>query len=98
MFLIVTRNFPPEIGGIQSLMGGLSENLLNHGPVKVFAYECPNSNLHDSKSAMNIERIKGIKLFRKYRKANVVNNFINENYNIRTVSYTHLTLPTNREV
>jgi len=43
MFLIVTRNFPPEVGGIQMLMGGLSENLLNHGPVKVFAYEHPNS-------------------------------------------------------
>ena len=31
MFLIVTRNFPPDIGGIQSLMGGLSESLLNIG-------------------------------------------------------------------
>ena len=89
MFLIVTRNFPPEIGGIQVLMGGLSENLLNHGPVKVFAYECPNSSLYDSKSAMNIERIKGIKLFRKYRKANVVNNFINENHNIRALFTDH---------
>ena len=39
MFLIVTRNFPPDVGGIQTLMGGLSESLLNHGPVKVFAYE-----------------------------------------------------------
>ena len=35
MFLIVTRNFPPEVGGMQILMGGLSENLLAHGPVKV---------------------------------------------------------------
>ena len=38
MFLIVTRNFPPDIGGMQVLMGGLTENLLNHGPVKVFTY------------------------------------------------------------
>ena len=37
MFVVVTRNFPPEIGGMQSLMGGLSEGLLEHGPVKVFA-------------------------------------------------------------
>ena len=35
MFLIVTRNFPPDIGGMQVLMGGLSEILINHGPVKV---------------------------------------------------------------
>ena len=39
MFLVVTRNFPPDIGGMQSLMGGLSESLLDHGPVKVFTYE-----------------------------------------------------------
>ena len=41
MFLIITRNFPPDVGGIQMLMGGLSENLLDHGPVKVFADEYP---------------------------------------------------------
>ena len=89
MFLVVARNFPPDIGGTQTLMGGLSESLLNHGPVKVFTYEFPNSNLYDNKSKMNIERIKGIKLFRKYRKANLVNNFINENSNIRSVLTDH---------
>ena len=81
MFLVITRNFPPDIGGTQSLVGGLSESLLNHGPVKVFAYEYPDSNIYDSKSPINIERVKGIKLFRKYRKANLVNNFIDSNYN-----------------
>ena len=65
MFLIVTRNFPPDLGGIQTLMGGLSESLLNHGPVKVFAYEYPNSNIYDAKSSISGERVKGIKLFRK---------------------------------
>ena len=65
MFLIVTRNFPPDIGGMQMLMGGLTENLLNHGPVKVFTYEYPNSNTYDNQSSINIERIRGIKLFRK---------------------------------
>jgi len=89
MFLIVTRNFPPDIGGIQSLMGGLSENLLNHGPVKVFTYEYENSNIYDNKSGADIERIKGIKLFRKYRKANLINNFINSNPNIRALIVDH---------
>ena len=37
MFIILTRNFPPEIGGMQNLMGGLANALLDHGPVKVFA-------------------------------------------------------------
>ena len=89
MFLIVTRNFPPEIGGIQTLIGGLSESLLDHGPVKVFAYEYPNSSAFDSKSLMKIERVKGIKIFRKYRKANLVNSFIENNTNIRAIITDH---------
>ena len=89
MFLIVTRNFPPDLGGIQTLMGGLSESLLNHGPVKVFTYEFENSKIYDNKSAADIERVKGIKLFRKYRKANLVNNFINANQNIRALIVDH---------
>ena len=89
MFLIVTRNFPPDIGGMQMLMGGLSESLLNHGPVKVFTYEYQNSNDYDSKSSINIDRVKGIKLFRKYRKANLVNEFINKTPNIRALIADH---------
>ena len=89
MFLIVTRNFPPDIGGMQVLMGGLSEGLLNHGPVKVFTYEYPNSENYDKNSSINIERVKGLKLFKKYRKANLVNNFINENSNIRAIVADH---------
>ena len=88
MFLIVTRSFPPDIGGMQSLMGGLSENLLNHGPVKVFAYDTLNSSIYDSKSPLDILRIKGIKLFKKYRKANLANDFINKN-NIRAIFTDH---------
>ena len=65
MFLIVTRNFPPDVGGMQTLMGGLSDSLLNHGPVKVFTYEHQSSGIYDSKSGANIERIKGIKIFRR---------------------------------
>ncbi|RZO48118.1 MAG: glycosyltransferase family 1 protein [Candidatus Pelagibacterales bacterium] len=89
MFLIITRNFPPDVGGIQVLMGGLAENLLNHGPVKVFADEYPDSNIYDSKLPMDIERIKGIKIFKKYRKANLVNNFIKKNPNIRAIFADH---------
>ena len=89
MFLIVTRNFPPDVGGIQSLMGGLSESLLNHGPAKVFAYESANSNTFDNKSSMNIERIKGFKIFRKYRKANLINSYIENNTNIRALITDH---------
>ena len=89
MFLVVTRSFPPDLGGMQVLMGGLSESLLNHGPVKVFTYEYPNSKIYDSKSSLNIKRVEGLKLFRKYRKANLVNEFISENNNIRALIADH---------
>lgn len=89
MFLVVTRNFPPDIGGIQSLIGGLSESLVNHGPVKVFAYEYKNCEVYDSKSSVNIHRVKGIKLFRKYRKSNLVNQYISKNENIRAIFFDH---------
>ena len=89
MFLIVTRNFPPDIGGIQMLMGGLSESLVHHGPVKVFTYEHPNSNAYDTKSSISIERVKGIKLFKKYRQANLINNFISANLNVRALIADH---------
>ena len=89
MFLIVTRNFPPDVGGIQVLMGGLSEILLNHGPVQVFTYEYDNSHIYDNKSLTNIERVKGIKIFKKFRKANLVNRFMSQKLNIRALISDH---------
>jgi|TARA_B100001093_G_scaffold407249_1_gene395862 phosphatidyl-myo-inositol dimannoside synthase len=88
MFLVSTRNFPPDIGGIQNLMEGLSNALLNHGPVKVIAENFENSELYDQNSKLNIHRISGFKIFRKYRKANIVKEFINEN-SLRAVFFDH---------
>ena len=86
MFLISTRNFPPDVGGIQSLMEGLSNALLNHGPVKVFADSFENSKNYDLNSKLDIQRISGFKIFKKYRKANLVKEFINDN-DIRAVFF-----------
>ena len=47
MFLVSTRNFTPDIGGIQNLMEGLSNALLDHGPVTVFADNFENSKKYD---------------------------------------------------
>ena len=88
MFLISTRNFPPDIGGIQNLMEGLSIALLNHGPVKVFADNFENSESYDQNSKLDIQRISGFKIFKKYRKANLVKEFINNN-SIRAVFFDH---------
>ena len=79
MFLVSTRNFPPELGGMQNLMEGLSNALLNHGPVKVFAEAHDEAEFYDQNSKLNIERVAGFKIFRKYRKANLVKEFLSSN-------------------
>ena len=89
MFLVITRNFPPDIGGMQALMGGLSESLLNHGPVKVFAYQHIDSHLYDNKTSADIERVKGIKLLRKYRKPHLVNEYLNQNPRVKCIISDH---------
>jgi phosphatidyl-myo-inositol dimannoside synthase len=79
MFLVATRNFPPDIGGIQNLMEGLSNALLNHGPVKVFADNFKDCEKYDENLKLDIQRVSGFKVFRKYRKANLIREFINAN-------------------
>jgi phosphatidylinositol alpha-1,6-mannosyltransferase len=88
MFVISTRNFPPDVGGIQNLMEGLSNSLLNHGPVKVFADSFEESEIYDKRSSLIIERISGFKIFKKYRKANIIKSFLKEN-NVRAVFFDH---------
>ena len=63
MFVISTRNFPPEIGGMQNLMGGLANALINHGPVKVFADYYDKSESYDKKSKLDVIRVAGFKIF-----------------------------------
>ena len=45
MFVVITRNFPPDIGGIQSLMEGLSKGLSKSWACKIFADEYPNCKI-----------------------------------------------------
>ena len=82
MYLIVTRSFPPETGGMQNLMWGLTNSLSKYFMIKVFAdYHNQHQN-YDKEVSFSIERIGGIKLLRKYRKAHLVNEFIKNNKNI----------------
>ena len=60
MFVISTRNFPPEIGGMQNLMGGLSKALVDHGPVVVFADKSEGFENYDKASKFKIERFGGL--------------------------------------
>jgi phosphatidylinositol alpha-1,6-mannosyltransferase len=79
MYLIVTRSFPPELGGMQSLMWGLSRELSKNFMIKVFADYIENHKTFDEQASFSIERVGGIKLLRKYRKAQLINEFIKEN-------------------
>ncbi len=88
MFLVSTRNFPPELGGMQNLMEGLSNALLNHGPVKVFAETHDGDKNYDQNSKLNIQRVSGLKIFRKYRKANLVKEFLVSN-EVRACFFDH---------
>ena len=55
MFVISTRNFPPEIGGMQNLIGGLANELVNHGPVTVFADKNDRQEEYDKVSKFSIK-------------------------------------------
>ena len=79
MFVVITRNFPPDVGGIQSLMSGLSKSLAEHAPVKIFADEYSNFESYDQNSDLDITRIKGFKIYRKFRKALLVNEYLKNN-------------------
>ena len=79
MYLIITRSFPPEIGGMQNLMWGLTNELSKNFMIKVFADYYDDHKTFDEKVSFSIERVGGIKIFRKYRKAQLINEFIKEN-------------------
>jgi phosphatidylinositol alpha-1,6-mannosyltransferase len=79
MYLIITRAFPPELGGMQSLMWGLTKELSKNFMVKVFADYQKNHKEFDNKENFSIERVGGIKFLRKIRKAQLVNEFLKDN-------------------
>ena len=79
MYLIVTRSFPPELGGMQSLMWGLAREMSKNFMIKVFADYQDNHKEFDKKVNFSVERIGGIKFLRKIRKAQLINEFLKEN-------------------
>ena len=79
MYLIVTRSFPPELGGMQSLMWGLTKEMSKNFMIKVFADYQENHKEFDKKENFSIERVGGVKFLRKIRKAQLINEFLKEN-------------------
>ena len=89
MYLIITRNFPPEVGGMQNLMWGLTNSLSKLNLVKVFADYHENHIEFDKKVSFSIERVKGPKILRKYRKSFLINDFIKQNTKINCLIADH---------
>ena len=79
MYLILTRAFPPELGGMQSLMWGLTKEMSKNFMIKVFADYQENHKEFDNKENFSIERVGGIKFLRKIRKAQLINEFLKNN-------------------
>ncbi len=89
MNLIITRSFPPSIGGMQNLMWGLANAISKIDLTKVFAdYEENHLNI-DNQVSFSIERVGGAKIFRKYRKAYLINEYIKSNKNIKNIIVDH---------
>ena len=54
MYLIVTRSFPPELGGMQSLMWGLTKEMSKNFMIKAFADYHENHKEFDKKERTTI--------------------------------------------
>ena len=89
MHLIITRTFPPEVGGMQNLMYGLAKSLSENVMIKVFADQYPNQDNFDKELSFSIERVSGPKIFKKYRKANLVNKYLENNKKVKAIISDH---------
>ena len=79
MYLIVTRSFPPEVGGMQNHLWGFSKELSKNFMIKIFADYIEGHKSFDEQASFTIERVGGPKVLRKYRKASLVDEFTKEN-------------------
>tara|TARA_B100001175_G_scaffold302170_1_gene295958 strand:+ start:572 stop:1654 length:1083 start_codon:yes stop_codon:yes gene_type:complete len=89
MYLVITRSFPPEIGGMQNLMWGLTRSLSKLNLIKVFADYKDGHEEFDKSVSFSIERVSGIKILRKYRKAILINEYLTQNPKVQCVVADH---------
>ena len=89
MILISCKAYPPEIGGIQNLMWGLTRSLSKYFLIKVFADYSENCEKFDNSVSFSIERVGGIKFIRKYRKSYLIQEYLKKNKNIKCLIADH---------
>ena len=70
MYLIVTRSFPPELGGMQNLMWGLSRELSKNFMIKVFADHMEGHEEFDEQASFSIERVEELNCLENIEKHN----------------------------
>ena len=89
MHLIITRTFPPDVGGMQNLMWGLARSLSKIKLIKVFADYTEGHENFDKTVSFSIERVSGVKLLRKYRKSYLINEYLMQNKNVQCLIADH---------
>ena len=89
MYLVITRSFPPELGGMQNLMWGLARSLSKLNLIKVFADYHENHEEFDKSVSFSIERVSGMKLIRKYRKSYMINDYLEQNNKVQCIIADH---------
>ena len=89
MYLIITRTFPPELGGMQNLMWGLARSLSKLNLIKVFADYHENHDEFDKSVSFSIERVSGMKLIRKFRKSYLINDYLENNKHVECLIADH---------
>ena len=89
MYLIITRTFPPEVGGMQNLMWGLARSLSKINLIKVFADYKEGHQDFDNSVSFSIDRVSGIKILRKYRKSYLINEYLNQNTKVQCIIADH---------
>ena len=78
MIIVTTKSYPPELGGMQSLMGGLTIHLHKLHPVKVLADSFSGDENYDKNNYFETKRIGGFKILKKYRKFNLLKEILNK--------------------
>jgi phosphatidylinositol alpha-1,6-mannosyltransferase len=77
MIVISTQCFPPDLGGIQAIMGGLARSAADRGfPLTVLADACDGAAAHDAAAGYRIVRYGGFKPLRRRMKARAANRLI----------------------
>ncbi len=83
VIIITTQCFAPKIGGIESLMTGMAEAMVNHG-IEVLVLADGKTHETDHKQKYKIKRFTGWKPLRRLAKAKYIEKICNSN-NVKAI-------------